>query len=109
MIVRRIQLGPNQDIRKFIQFMREEYLPAIRRGPTRIGQANYVELFQGNTTNSTDQFLLLVEGLMSLPEGFVGTELAARLREFAPEVEEIADNFRSVARWTEDAEISPSI
>jgi hypothetical protein len=46
---------------------------------------------------------------MSLPEGFVGTELAERLQEFAPEIEDIANDFRSVARWMEDSETSPSI
>jgi hypothetical protein len=113
MIVRRIEIGPNQDVDKFVEFMREEYLPAIRRGPTRVGQAEYAELFQGNTETTTHQFILLVEGLMILPAGFVGEEQAKRFQEFVPKVDHIADDFRSVARWSESegttSEITPTI
>jgi hypothetical protein len=37
-IVYRTTLGEGQDGDAFEAFMRERYLPAVRRGPTRVGQ-----------------------------------------------------------------------
>lgn len=101
MIVQRIKLGAGQDADAFVGFMRDEFIPAMQRGPTRIGQASYIEFLQGNTESTLDEFVLLIDGLMSFHPRFVGVELEQRFSSFAPEIERIADDFRTVALWRE--------
>jgi hypothetical protein len=109
MIIQRIRLGPGQDPDEFVRFMRDEFLPAMRRGPTRIGEASYIELVQGNTQETLDEFVLLVEGLMSFHPGFVGPELEEQFERFGPQLEGPNADFNSVALWRADEESSPVI
>ena len=109
MIAQRIKLGEGQDPAEFARFMRDEFMPAMRRGPTRIGQATYLELFQGNTQNTLDEFLLLIEGLMNFRPGFAGQELAERFAGFSPQLDALASDFRSVAVWRAADDVSSSI
>jgi hypothetical protein len=108
MIVQRIKLSPGQDPDEFVRFMRDEFLPAMRRGPTRIGQATYIELVQGNTQETLDEFMLLVEGLMSFHPGFVGPELEKQFERFGAELDGPNADFRSVALWRAPREFGPT-
>lgn len=44
MIIYRIRLPRRQDAKAFAAFMRDEYFPAIHRGPTRVGQVTSLAL-----------------------------------------------------------------
>lgn len=109
MIIQRIRLGPDLDPAQFVRFMRDEFLPAMRRGPTRIGQATYIEFLQGNTHETLDEFVLLVEGLMNFHPNFVGVELRQKFERFGAQMDGPNGDFRSVAVWREAPESSPSI
>ncbi|WP_216324521.1 hypothetical protein [Deinococcus aestuarii] len=63
MIIYQIELPQDQDAEAFVTFMREEYLPAIHLGPTRIGQVLGLTLYQEDTESQTEarRFLLQVE------------------------------------------------
>jgi hypothetical protein len=62
-IVYRTTLGEGQDGDAFEAFMRERYFPAVRKGPTRVGQVLGLELWRGlaDTHESTDTFLVVMD------------------------------------------------
>ena len=41
-----IELPEDQDVEAFVTFMREEYFPAVDRGPTRVGAVTGLALLQ---------------------------------------------------------------
>jgi hypothetical protein len=55
-----IELPQGKDPAAFVEFMRDEYIPAVHKGPTRVGQVRQLELLQGNTTDTNHRFLWLV-------------------------------------------------
>jgi hypothetical protein len=55
-----IELPEEKDAAAFAEFMRDEYIPAVHKGPTRVGQVRELELLQGNTTETSHRFLWLV-------------------------------------------------
>ena len=59
MIIYQIKLPVEQDAEEFASFMRNEYFPAIHKGPTRVGQITNLVLLQDGNRNSSD-FLLLI-------------------------------------------------
>jgi hypothetical protein len=62
-IVYRIALPAGQDADAFEEFMRDRYLPAVHRGPTRIGQIVGLSLWRevSGFHESTSPFLLHVD------------------------------------------------
>ena len=44
MIIYQIRLPKKQDTEAFVKFMREEYFPAVHKGPTRIGKVTDLSL-----------------------------------------------------------------
>ena len=46
MIIYQINLPKNQNTEAFVKFMREEYFPAIHKGPTRSGQVTDLVLLE---------------------------------------------------------------
>jgi len=47
MLIYQIKLPKKQDPDAFAKFMREEYLPAVHKGPTRVGQVTKLTLLKG--------------------------------------------------------------
>jgi hypothetical protein len=60
LFISEIELPRTEDAAAFAEFMRDEYIPAVHKGPTRIGQVAELELLQGNTTETSHRFLWLV-------------------------------------------------
>ncbi|WP_102126986.1 hypothetical protein [Deinococcus planocerae] len=63
MIVYRIELPKEQDTEAFVTFMREDYLPAIHTGSTRVGQVLGLAVWQEEPDSEREghTFLLHVE------------------------------------------------
>jgi hypothetical protein len=60
LLITEITLPKRKNAEAFAEFMRDEYIPAVHKGPTRVGQVEDVELLQGDTTESSHAFLWLV-------------------------------------------------
>jgi hypothetical protein len=45
-IIYQISLPKKQDTKAFVKFMREEYFPAVHKGPTRIGRVTDLRLLE---------------------------------------------------------------
>ena len=60
LLISEIELPEDVDVAAFTDFMRDEYMPAVRRLPTRAGQVTGVELVQRPTGETTQAFLWLV-------------------------------------------------
>lgn len=62
MLVYQISLPKKQDAAAFVTFMRTEYLPAVHKGPTRVGQVTDLVLLQkeDETGTAAHGFLLHV-------------------------------------------------
>jgi hypothetical protein len=60
LFISEIELPKKDDAEAFAEFMRAEYLPAVHTGPTRVGQVEEVELLQGQTAETSHDFLWLV-------------------------------------------------
>lgn len=62
LLISEMDLPEEQDGSAFVEFMRDEYMPAVETGgPTRIGMTEGVQLLQGTTAETSRQFLWLVE------------------------------------------------
>jgi len=53
MIIYQIKLPKKQDAEAFVTFMRDEYFPAVEKGPTRVGQVTDLVLMQEQPQGST--------------------------------------------------------
>jgi hypothetical protein len=60
LLISEIELPENADADAFADFMRDEYMPAVRRSPTRVGQVLGVQLMKRATSDSSQAFLWLV-------------------------------------------------
>ena len=61
LLVSEIEVPKEQDAAAFADFMREEYIPAVEMGPTRIGMVEGIQLLQGATGDRSHTFLYLVD------------------------------------------------
>ena len=59
-LISEIELPENADVAAFADFMRDEYVPAVRMLPTRVGQVLGVQLLQRASGEATPSFLWLV-------------------------------------------------
>lgn len=66
MLIYQITLPQDQDADAFISFMRDSYIPAVHKGPTRVGQVTSLALLHSRT--AADDFFLHV-GWSGLPRG----------------------------------------
>lgn len=104
MIVYRIDLPQEQDPAAFVTFMRDEYLPAVRKGPTRVGQVLGLTLQQDGSSSEPvgHSFLLLVEW-----SGLTGNYTYLRVEDEGVEGRfgafgaplHLLGAYREVARW----------
>lgn len=56
-----IELPEEQAAEKFVDFMRDEYIPAVETGATRIGKVEGLQLLQGTTPDTSHRFLWIVD------------------------------------------------
>ena len=60
-LVSEIELPQEQDAAAFVDFMRDEYIPAVHTGPTRVGKVDGLQLLQGNAAVTSHKFLWIVD------------------------------------------------
>ena len=60
MLVYEIRLPKEKDPAAFAEFMQDEYLPAVHKGPTRVGQVTELRLLRRETAAAAHRFLWLV-------------------------------------------------
>jgi hypothetical protein len=85
LFVSEIELPKEQDATAFADFMRDEYIPAVELGPTRVGMVDGLQLLQGTSDDASHTFLYLVDwnGLEHEKAGaHVDEETSRRFDEF---------------------------
>jgi len=90
----------------FVEFMRDEYFPAVRKGPTRVGQVTGLKLLRGvsETHEPTNTFFMHVtfDGLAQ-GRAIVDEEIQRKFDSFGTRVERLGA-YEKVAVWREEAE-----
>jgi hypothetical protein len=105
MVVLELKLPKNKDPEVFAAFMRDEYMAAVRKEPTRAGVVTSISLTQRRNLHAGDDFernfLMLVgwEGveLVSLPR-IDGDAVKAKLESFKLRVTPLGE-FNEIADW----------
>ena len=105
MVVFELKLPSGKDPEVFAAFMRDEYMPAVHKGPTRLGQVTSISLSQRRNLHAGNdferRFLMLVdwEGveLDGLPR-VDGDAVKAKLDGFKLRVKPLGE-FSEAARW----------
>jgi hypothetical protein len=89
MFVYQITLPKDQDLEAFVTFMREEYLPGVYKGPTRVGEVTDLVLLQSEekTRAAGHNFILQV--------GWEGLPIGGGLRINQEEVKSKFDSFKA--------------
>ncbi len=106
MVVLELTLPKSKDPQAFAEFMRDEYMAAVHRGPTRVGQVLSISLSQRRNLHARDDFersfIMLVgwEGveLDTLPR-VDGDDVKAKLDGFMLEVKPLGE-FSDIASLT---------
>jgi hypothetical protein len=103
MLVYDVRLPKDKRAATFERFMRDEYIPAVHKGPTRVGQVGELMLLRCEPTSTRHKFLWLVDwgGLPNeQPMGVrVDDEKVSRKFErFGATVKRL-DAWDEVARW----------
>lgn len=70
-LVSEIELPQEQDAAAFADFMRDEYIPAVHTGPTRVGKVDGCQLLQGSAATTSHKFLWIVDWNGLEPEAAV--------------------------------------
>ncbi len=101
MIIYQIKLPKTKSADDFIRFMKEEYLPSIHKGSTRIGQVTSLSLLQ-NGEGSSHEFLWQVgwSGLSGHDLRIDDEKVEKKFAGFGVKVKRLGD-FGEVASWTE--------
>jgi hypothetical protein len=105
LLISRIELPKKQDAAAFGEFMRDEYIPALHKGPTRVGMVQDLELLQRAGTDSSHTFLCLInwDGLNPGPT-FLGRvddeDVLQRFEGFGASVKPHV-SWQEVARWSQ--------
>jgi hypothetical protein len=96
-IIYQIKLPKKQDPGAFVNFMQQEYFPAVHKGPTRVGQVTQLALLQGDTAH---EFFWHVgwSGLSSGEPRLDDKKVASKFKSFGPNIKRIGF-FREVAAW----------
>ncbi len=110
MIIYQITLPKKKSTKAFVKFMREEYFPAVQKGPTRVGQVTDLVLLERQNAFEGDdvrnEFYWHV-GWSGFPDGdaHVDDEKVARKFEaFKGEVKRIG-SYEEVVAWRKDDEV----
>jgi hypothetical protein len=107
LIFHQITLPEQQDSDAFEAFMRDEYLPAVNMGPTRVGEVTGLTLLRGvsGTHERTHTFLMQVsfDGLAHGDAWVDDEEVQRKFESFDPRDERLGVAHVEVAVWPEDA------
>jgi hypothetical protein len=105
MIIYKIKLPAKQDAEAFVQFMRDEYFPAIHKGATRVGKVEHMQLLQGGRDEQagTHDFYWLVDfSGLSFGSPHVDDEaIAIKFRAFDVEPKRLGF-FNKIASWKDE-------
>jgi hypothetical protein len=106
-IIYQITIPKQHDVEAFVTFMRDEYFPAVHKGPTRVGQVTNLVLLRGVTARHerTSRFLLQV-GFNGLATGGVRVddeEVQRKFESFGASIEK-RRAYDEVAVWADAAE-----
>jgi hypothetical protein len=104
-IIYQINLPKREDAEAFVTFMRDEYFPAVHKGPTRVGQVTDLVLLQAEPEGETKgcEFFLHV-GWGGLAMGGVrldDEEVTRKLESFKARITRIGP-FVEVAAWAKN-------
>ncbi len=106
MIIYQIRLPQKQDAEAFVKFMREEYLPAVRKTPTRAGQVTALMLLERENEFDGDdvehEFFLHVgwDGVRASEIHVDNDEVGRKFRAFKAPLKRLG-SFAEVAAWRE--------
>ena len=102
MIIYQIRLPKKKDAEAFVKFMNEEYLPAIHKGATRVGQVTDLVLLQaepGGRTTGCEFFWHV--GWDGLPSGEARVDdetVAHKLESFKARIKRLGF-YSEIAAW----------
>jgi hypothetical protein len=105
LLISKIELPKKQDPTAFGEFMRDEYFPAVHKGPTRVGQVEELELLQSTGTETSHTFLWLLSwnGITPAPTFWIGTDdddVQHRFEGFGVKVKPHV-TWHEVAKWSQ--------
>jgi hypothetical protein len=100
MIIYKITLAKKQDPEAFANFMREEYFPAVHKGPTRVGQVTALQLLQAEKGDRGNEFFWLVgwSGLSSGEPRVDDEKVLSKFKSFGARTRRIG-SYAEVAAW----------
>jgi hypothetical protein len=103
-ITYQIRLPKRQDAEAFVKFMREEYFPAVHKGPTRVGKVTDLVLLQAEAVGRTTgcEFFWHI-GWSGLAAGDVRLDdetVAGKLESFKASIKRLGF-YSEVAAWHE--------
>ena len=105
MIIYQINLPKKEDAEAFVTFMREEYFPAVHKGPTRTGQVTDLVLLQEQPEHESKgcEFFWHVgwSGLAMGGARVDAEDVTRKLESFKARIKRIG-SFAQVATWTQD-------
>jgi hypothetical protein len=105
-IIYQVTLPPRMISESFIDFMRDEYFPAVHKGPTRVGQVTGLLLLRGmaETEEGTNTFLMHVSysGLAPRDISVDNKEVKKKFEALYGEHVKRLGNYHEVAAWSED-------
>jgi hypothetical protein len=105
MLIYQIKLPKKQDAEAFVKFMNEEYFPAVRKGPTRVGQVIDLTLLQvepeGRTTGCEFFWHVGWNGLAMGEARLDNQAVARKFESFKPRVKRLG-SYVEVAAWHKD-------
>ena len=108
MIIYQINLPKKEDAEAFVTFMREEYFPAVHKGPTRTGQVTDLVLLQEQPEQETKgcEFFWHVgwSGLKMGGASVDAEDVTRKLESFKACIKRIG-SFEQMAAWTPDDSI----
>ena len=106
-IIHQITLSEQQDADAFVEFMRDEYFPAVHKGPTRVGQVTGLALLRGvSPTHERTHTFFMEVGFNGLATGGVRVddeEVQRKFAAFGARVEHLGA-YDEVAVWHPEAE-----
>jgi hypothetical protein len=96
-----IRLPREEDAATFGTFLEERYIPAVEKGPTRVGAVRELVLLQRETTATSHRFLLIVRwsGVQNEKAGMVRDGAVLGELERLGATVELLDDWHEVARW----------
>ena len=100
MIIYQTRLGKKKDIQGFVDFMRDEYFPAVHKGPTRVGQVTSLELLKSDSPDATAEFYWHVgwSGLSTGDVQVVDEEVLRKLEFFGARIKRVGF-YHEVSVW----------